>query len=306
MGESKGQGMGENEVRQAAEMTRFLDFGPFRLDRRERLLFSGGVAVALPPNGVALLVALTAEPGKLLSKEELISRVWPDVVVDESNLAQNIFLLRKALNDDGGRWIATVPRRGYRFVGEVSTGSGLAAGGVAPVLQPSRSIPDLADPLSAVTLTSDTRAADETGPRVPLAPPGSPRSTGHRWFRGGRMLAVLLPLAIALAVLWVVRRGVHDTTQPANSPIRSVAVLPFQPIDARETDRSLQLGRADTLINKLSQLSEVVVTPTHSVTPYLDARVDTLAAGRELGVDAVVEGNIQREGRRIRSSVPFL
>ncbi|HEY2092803.1 MAG TPA: winged helix-turn-helix domain-containing protein [Thermoanaerobaculia bacterium] len=67
------------------EGSRFLDFGRFRLDRRERLLYSAGEPVSLPPKAADLLVALTEEPGRLYSKEELIARVWPDVVVDESS-----------------------------------------------------------------------------------------------------------------------------------------------------------------------------------------------------------------------------
>jgi TolB-like protein len=68
----------------------------------------------------------------------------------------------------------------------------------------------------------------------------------------------------------------------------------------------LQLGIADTLINRLSVLSEIVVTPTHAVMPFLGDRADALAARRKLGVDAVVEGNIQRQARRIRCTVRLL
>ncbi len=96
---------------------RYLRFGPFRLDRRERLLARDAQPVSLPPKAIDLLIALTDEPGALRTKEELLTRVWPDVVVDESNLSQTIFVLRKALGDD--EWIVTVPRRGYRFSGEV-------------------------------------------------------------------------------------------------------------------------------------------------------------------------------------------
>src|SRR3954451_15186147 len=96
---------------------RYLRFRPLRLDRHERLLARDGVPVALPPKAVDLLIALTEEPGALRTKEELLARVWPDVVVDESNLSQTIFVLRKALGDD--EWIVTVPRRGYRFSGAV-------------------------------------------------------------------------------------------------------------------------------------------------------------------------------------------
>src|SRR4051812_5889762 len=115
---------------------RYLRFGPFRLDRRERLLARDGVPVALPPKAIDLLIALTDEPGALRTKEELLARVWPDVVVDESNLSQTIFVLRKALGDDAGQWIVTVPRRGYRFSGEVTADDSAPA--VTPVPQRKR------------------------------------------------------------------------------------------------------------------------------------------------------------------------
>ena len=96
------------------------EFSDFRLDGEQRLLFRAGEIVALPPKAIELLLALLEEPGRLCTKDDLLSRVWPDVVVDESNLSQNIFLLRKALGDDPNRWIVTVPRRGYRFAGELN------------------------------------------------------------------------------------------------------------------------------------------------------------------------------------------
>src|SRR5213075_2590521 len=102
--------------------------------RRERLLVRDGQPVALPPKAVDLLIALTEEPGALRTKEELLTQVWPDVVVDESNLSQTIFVLRKALGDDDGQWIATVPRRGYRFSGEASADD--AAAIPAPIPTP--------------------------------------------------------------------------------------------------------------------------------------------------------------------------
>lgn len=96
------------------------EFGPFQLDAGRLLLLHGGDPVGLGPKVVETLLALIEHPGDVLSKSALLDRVWPEGFVEEANLAQNIYVLRKALRE---RWhfdaIETVPRRGYRFVAPV-------------------------------------------------------------------------------------------------------------------------------------------------------------------------------------------
>src|SRR5262245_58547345 len=96
-------------------------FGPYRLDSSECLLLRNGQAVSLTPKAFDLLKALVERPGELLSKEDLLQTVWPDSFVEESNLADNISKLRKALGEgqNGDRFIETVPKRGYRFLCDV-------------------------------------------------------------------------------------------------------------------------------------------------------------------------------------------
>lgn len=100
-------------------MSQEWQFGPFRLIPRERLLVRDDEPVELREKLFATLVALVERAGRLVEKEELLEAVWPDAVVEESNLAHNVSALRKALGDEGGRYIQTVPKRGYRFVAEV-------------------------------------------------------------------------------------------------------------------------------------------------------------------------------------------
>jgi DNA-binding winged helix-turn-helix (wHTH) protein len=96
------------------------EFGPFRIDQRERLLRRGREVVSLPPKAVDLLLALPDLPGQAVTKDELLRRVWPGTFVEEGSLAQNVSLLRKALGDgEASRFIETIPRRGYRFVAAV-------------------------------------------------------------------------------------------------------------------------------------------------------------------------------------------
>src|SRR2546423_6466814 len=93
------------------------EFGPFYLDTRERVLLRDGKPVPLKPKAFETLLALISKSGHIVDKEELMRQVWPDVVVEENNLTGNIFALRKVF--DGHHYIETVPRRGYRFTGEV-------------------------------------------------------------------------------------------------------------------------------------------------------------------------------------------
>ena len=94
------------------------EFGPFRLEPAERTLLRDGAVVALTPKVFDMLVILVRNSGHLLDKDELIRSLWPDSFVEEGNLSNNIFVLRKALGNDR-EYIETVPRRGYRFVGAV-------------------------------------------------------------------------------------------------------------------------------------------------------------------------------------------
>lgn len=99
------------------EGARYYQFGPFHLDPVQRVLLRDGQPVALQPKAFEILLLLVRNPGRLVTKEELLSTIWPKLVVEESNLSQNIFVLRKALgeSESGQGYIVTLPRRGYQF-----------------------------------------------------------------------------------------------------------------------------------------------------------------------------------------------
>lgn len=96
-------------------------FGPFHLDVNDRVLLRRGKPVSLTPKAFATLLVLVEKSGRVVEKDELVKAVWPDAYVEEANVAQNIFKLRKALGKNrlGEPYIQTVPRRGYRFLGLV-------------------------------------------------------------------------------------------------------------------------------------------------------------------------------------------
>lgn len=102
-----------------------LSFGPFQIDLEAQLVLRGGEPLAVGARGVRLLGALLGRPGEVLTKAVLMDAAWPGMAVEESNLSVQVAALRKALGDqaDGGNWIATIPRVGYRFVGTVKAPS---------------------------------------------------------------------------------------------------------------------------------------------------------------------------------------
>ena len=128
----------------AAEHQLSYEFGPFRLEPATRRLLREGEPLPLTPKAFDTLLLLVQNSERVMEKEEVLRRIWPDAVVEESNLAQNVFTLRKTLGDspEGARFIATVPRRGYRFVAPVtpsrSTAAEGAAGGPATAEAPPR------------------------------------------------------------------------------------------------------------------------------------------------------------------------
>ncbi len=97
------------------------EFGPFHIDREKRLLLRDGKPVSLVPKSFDMLLALVQHRGEVLEKDRLLNMLWPDSIVEEANLPQNISALRKALGEGPSerRYIETVPRRGYRFLASV-------------------------------------------------------------------------------------------------------------------------------------------------------------------------------------------
>ena len=96
-----------------------ISFGPFRLLPTQFLLLEGGKPVPLGSRALQILIVLLERPGELVSKQELMARVWPDVFVEPANLTVHISALRRVLRDgrDGNRFIINIPGRGYSFVG---------------------------------------------------------------------------------------------------------------------------------------------------------------------------------------------
>ncbi len=280
----------------------FYEFGSFRLDVTERVLLRDGEPVALTPKSFDTLLVLVQNSGHVLERDELMEMVWPDAIVEENNLRQSISALRKALGDSPNtpQYIETIPRRGYRFVASV------------------RELWDESDDLIVVERVR-SRVLIEEEEEVDEEQPGSGEAVG-RWGGGEfspaprlpRSPALLLPrlfvlllvgLATVLSYFWISSRSKPAETGAA---VRSIAVLPFKPLVAEGNDEYLGLGLADALIAQLSNLRQLIVRPTSAVRQYTALEQDPVAVGRELKVDSVLDGTIQRLGDRIRVTVQLL
>ena len=136
-----------------------LQFGNFVVDLSRRQLRRGDEAISLPAKAFDLLVFMAENPGRLLPKSELLTAVWPDAFVEESNLTQNVFLLRKVLGSGSDSPILTVPGRGYQFterVAEIPRAAAPAEATLAP------------QPVSLEATHSLIRYEEETEDRIAI------------------------------------------------------------------------------------------------------------------------------------------
>ncbi len=267
------------------------EFGPFRLDATERLLWRGNELVSLPPKALDLLWVLIQNDGRVLTKEDLLNRVWPDTHVEEANLSHNIYKLREALGEgnDGEKYIQTLPRRGYRFVARVTevtdqnTDLIIEEHSRAHIAIEEDDTPDnvIETDAAPATLLLETDRFSSFGPRLLI------------------FIAMVL-LAVVTGSIYLWRRAQTHAGLASAATMHSIAVLPFKPLVASERDESLEIGMADTLITRLSNIKQISVRPTSSIRKYTDPQQDSLAAGRELLVDSVLDGNIQKFCNQLR------
>ncbi|MEK7830418.1 MAG: tetratricopeptide repeat protein [Acidobacteriota bacterium] len=288
------------------------DFDLFRVDAQKRLLTRAGEVLPLTPKAFDTLLALVEKRGRVIEKDELMQSVWPDTIVEESALSRNIYLLRKALGEspDEHRFIVTVPGRGYRFVAEVTEAQAETVEFIVATKTRASIVTEEEDWGAEEVGDGGTgrlgdgeirRLGDgETEGRnaqLPAIVAPSRRRVTALYFAGGLMLVVL---AAGAVYWWGKSQSAISLSGGPQSAIKSIAVLPFKPLVAEGSDEYLQLGMADVLIMRLSNLRQLVIRPLGSVRRYAGLEQDPLAAGRELKVDAVLDGSIQRVGDRVR------
>ena len=221
------------------------EFGEFRLEPSTRRLLRAGEPVPLTPKVFDTLVYLVEHRGAILTKDDLLNALWPDVIVEENNLGQNISKLRSVLGEARGenRYIATVPGHGYRFVAAVREVADDRPPTAPPVLGASSQ--NTGFPVASVVT-------------VPISPSVQPagRPGTSRYVRQ----AIIIGL-VAGVVLLVLLRWRSSIGAGRDAPVSTVAVLPFKPLVLGSRNEALEVGMADSLIAKLSNIRDLTVRP---------------------------------------------
>ena len=263
------------------------EFGGFRLDAEKRLLWYGPTLLDVPPRAIDVLCVLTESPGEVITKDTLFNAVWQGSFVEESNLTHQVYELRKIFKAHGSPsdLIQTVPRRGYRFTGDIQEAF---EGGEEFVVE--RTV------VSKALIAEVGGAATTTSP---LALPPSPSfARRHAAVMFGTLILVLVGVGLAI---WQYRLS-SQTVRLGD--VRSIAVLPITSLGS-ERDESLEMRLTDSLITKLAAIPHLTVRPTSSIT-RLGADVDPIEAGQKLEVDAVLTGRTQVENGRVRLNLQMI
>ena len=260
----------------ADPQSQILTFEGYSVDPASRSLSkASGEQIPLTPKVFDTLLFLVTNQGRVIGKDEFLSAVWADTIVEENNLSQTISAIRRVLGERPGerRFIETIAGRGFRFV-------------------PSVKIID-SKPIGTSTVSN---ADDLTDP----ASAAEPRSRQKLRPFGAALAAGAVVIAI-IAGLYAYRK--EQSSSPET--IHSIAVLPFKPIVPEKSDPALELGMTDALIWKLSG-GEVEVRPLSAVRRYGSLETDAVNAGRNIGVDAVLDGRMNVADKQVRISIQLI
>ncbi len=270
----------------------FYEFGPFRLDPVKRRLIRDGEVVPLTPKAFDTLLVLVQQRGKTIEKDDLMNRVWPDAVVEENNLNQNITALRRSLGDSRQKssYIATIPGLGYRFVAEVQEVEIESAGVAEEKLPPGGSAAEATSPKVAKAEVSAPAAAQSA-----VAPPDL-KVDDRLPSPFGRVLVVLVLLGFAIVGYAFFIRAYR---QQSKVSVTSIAVLPLENISGDPAQEYFADGVTDALIGDLAKIAELRVISRTSSMHYKGMKKSLPEIANELKVDAIVEGTVQRSGDRV-------
>ncbi len=245
-------------------------FGPFHLDPGRRRLTCEGKPVALSARAFDILLVLIEERDRVVGREELIARVWPGLAVDPSNLTVQMSALRRALGDttDPPLTIATIPGRGYRFIGPAGPPE------VTPVPAPPQAIPAAPTPVPV-----------QPRRRLPVLVIGP--------------VLLLCGLGVAVALL--------RAPPPAAPPARlSIVVLPFRNLSDDRGKDYLADAISDDLTTDLARIPGSLVISRESADTFKSRALPAEAVGRALRVRYLVEGALRPDGDVLRINVQLI
>jgi TolB-like protein/DNA-binding winged helix-turn-helix (wHTH) protein len=246
-------------------------FDIFTLDVKTGELTDGGTRrTILREQQLQLLLALLERPGELISREELADRIWsPGTFVDvDRGLNKTVNQLRETLGDsvESPRFVETFPRKGYRFV--------------APVTH------------------------DEGKPKETPTEKGQSRPGLRSWIAAAATAAALIGLLVG-SNFSRIRSWIMERRQPIPQ-ISSVAVIPLQNLSHDPEQEFFADGITDALITDLAKVSNLRVISRTSIIRYKSTKKSIKEIGRELNVDAVIEGTVTRSGNRVRITAQLI
>jgi len=244
-------------------------FSTFALDEANQCIWLEQERVTLQPKPFAVLAYLAENPGRLVTKEELLERVWADASVEEGTLTSHVSVLRKALGEgpESAQYIETIPKRGYRFVAPLR----ISENGLYPT------VPNVG---------GKTKEAGSSRRLMLLTATG-----------------VLLMLVGAAAGGWFYGR--HRATTGTRD-INSIAVLPLINLSGDPAQEYFADGMTDELITTLAKINSLRVISRTSAMRYKNVQKPLPEIAQELNVDAIVEGSVSRSGNRVRITAQLI
>src|SRR5271169_6563759 len=262
-----------------------LRFGTYEVSLQSGEVRKAGLRIRVQQQPMKLLEILLEHPGEVVTREELRGRVWPNESFGDFDQALNIAIgkLRSALGDsaENPRFIETLPKRGYRFIADVS------------VVDADTHPKQLESAAQDLPRTESGHPLPDAG--LALAP--KRRAWPTRWV----IVALALVLSLPILAVFLFRSHGHAPT-----PIRSLAVLPLDNLSGDASQDYFADGMTDELITDLAQISALRVISRTSVMVYQGARKPLPEIARELNVDAVVEGSVLRAGDQVRITAQLI
>lgn len=276
----------------AFETRRLYEFGDYTLEPHERILLRRGEPVSLTPKAFDTLLVLVENSGHVLTKEDLLQRIWPDSTVEETTLAQNISTLRKALGQNGQQFIQTIPKRGYRFTANVIelVSSPSQNGAVQPYTNGTHPSTPINSHNGAVS--SSEAQTEEFESVVKKARNEKPKLLPYQLTIA--LLMIVVPSAIAYFIFF------RQPPKPLMPKHRSLAVLPFRNLKQEAKTEFLGFSLADSIITKLGYVSSLTVRPSSYVDKYRAREIDPKRVAVELNINTLLTGTYIKEGDDLR------
>jgi TolB-like protein/DNA-binding winged helix-turn-helix (wHTH) protein len=280
---------------------RVLRFARFTLNPNTASLSCDGREIRLRHKSFDVLLYLTRNAARVVTKDELIEAVWPDTFVTDNSLVQCISDIRVALNDDEQEILKTVARRGYLFAAPVTEVERPSGGQIAP--------------------TSEQAGSDHSMGQIPAeSVPDHHLTVGK--IRGWPLPLYVLVIVGGLTILaaagaawwWSGRPGsevasrssVNTPELPRDLPRASIAVLPFDNLAGYSEGMDLGDALAENIISSLSKTPKMFVIARNSAFTYKGKPVKVQTVSRELGVRYVLEGSVQRSRSRVRITAQLI